>query len=773
MSKQKNNVFVRALPQEITITETYRYTAEISENDYLSFENASGDIKAKFFYDGQGDHNWSLSEFLRRWVPFRWLDRFLRSQGKSKKIEKCFDTNAMKDAKAYQPRSAMATVGHLVLQGYEQPNFVAEWPEDESIEFLIPIDDFEQKLAQSQKYEVICAYPLHQPETPLINLEKVALNDDSREDARTAWQRSSGWLGSLHSKFDEELSLELNLSMDGGDPALDEDNQLPIDVIEHWWRSSQKIKPKIQQENEEKEKKRTKKNKEDDETDKSAFEQVLCIAGIPSSQELKDSLSDLALNRGGYLLIQVNKSDEIEQLKENILRASLVNSLPVLEPYKHQSYHPNRKPLIVIPVPMKPKQRQYYRGSHLSIQSKPSIIEVDRILGEDVTPNVLSKYISAIANKAEGELGLVISDNDTRDLSDILTDLRAKVKKAAKSCKPPMETPSTKRIENGLLVFINHASSAAHTVNGIVHVWKDGEPKELSVEETYRFVKNHLSLKYPLIMPSPFIAYAQIDWFYFDPREEDGVRYDPQKKVIKWPERVLFKQTADHKFEINLPLQINRPVELYRQNRIFGKIHIELGNSLKSGLKIHYFDAVGNLRTPYKGGLPKIKQKSKIEIDFVVNLDAIFRRRRFTSFRTIGFDGVRPELERLEELQTILADVGLESIRVDYEEFRMKGYPITNDEFTKKTMENDGFIVEGLRPPNLNITLHVKGKFRTIYRERKHGERADKMRVHTGNLQIQIEGSIQNEAPENLSVLMNRLQQLLTERFSHISAQVT
>ena len=62
MSKQKNNVFVRALPQEITITETYRYTAEISENDYLSFENASGDIKAKFFYDGQGDHNWSLSE---------------------------------------------------------------------------------------------------------------------------------------------------------------------------------------------------------------------------------------------------------------------------------------------------------------------------------------------------------------------------------------------------------------------------------------------------------------------------------------------------------------------------------------------------------------------------------------------------------------------------------------------------------------------------------------------------------------------------------------
>jgi hypothetical protein len=801
MSKRTVEAFVRAKPKEISITETYRYTAEISDNDHLSFEGASGDIKVKFFYDGQGFH-WKFPGFLNRWlpplrlrkrwvqlfgwIPLSWLSSFLKTRTNQKEANKCFDIAAIEDAKKYVGKCSMARVGHLALRGYQRPNFEENWPESKTLQLQIPIDDFERKLIQSQKYEISCTYPLQKPERPLLSLDEVILSDTSKEDLRASWRQSDGNFGRLHSKSDEELHLTLNLSMEGGDPELDADDQIPRESVMAWWKEykkkqSEKLKEKKSKKAPKKQKgedkNEDKKEEENNEDNLPIQGQIICLEGFSSSGEIKKALKYLASKRGGYLLIRLEKSDDIDSLKEQVLRSALASSIPILAPYKHADYRPNKKPLVVVPVPMKPEDTSTYRPIHLSLKSDRSIIEVNEIL-EDVPDKQLAIHLSAIANTANGKLGLSTSSTITniQEKDDLKKTLSAKLFQAANYCHPQMYIPSKSRemIGDKLLVKIRYDSYTIYTVEGIAYIWKDGQPKELSVDETYKFFKDRFALQYPLITPSPFISHAQIDWFYFDPREADGVRYDPQKKVIKWSSRVLFRQTPDHRFEVELPLQINRPIELYRRDSVCGKIHLELGNNLKSGLKTHYFDTLGRQVIEYEDRLPKIQKKSKIELDFDINLDAIFRRRKFTTLRVFEFEGVRPGLERLEELQAILADLGLEEIQVDYRApwLRSRGYSIIDDEFMKRTIESEGYVVEGHRPPNLNVTLHVKGKFKSIYRERKQGERADKMRVYTGNLQILVEGSIQNEPSQNLSVLLNRLQQLLTERFSHIGAQV-
>ncbi len=593
------------------------------------------------------------------------------------------------------------------------------------------------------------------------------------EGLRKLWQWTDRSFGQLYSKTDEELYLKLKLSINGGKPELDEDNQLPDHIVKYWWQNTQKKQSKQLQENEAKKKKR-KSNKKDQQNEGSVLEQVVCIEGFPSMEELKEILNDLAFKQGGYLLIRLDKSEEVESLKERLLRVSLKSSIPILEPYKHDGYKPNRKPLVVVPVPKKLTSEPNYRRNHLSLRSDPPIIEVDRIL-TDVTSNELAIYLSAIANTTNGKLGLVnsLSKNNLNRSSNPIEALKTTVQQAAISCQPQMDTPYMKLVGNTLLVLIKRALSTVYTVDGMIYIWKDGHPEQLSVEKSYKFIKECMALNYPLISPLPFISYACIDWSYFDPRETDGVRYDPQKKIIKWPDKVWFRQMPEYKFEVILPLSINRPIELYRQGSINGQVHIELGNNLKSGLAIEYFDALGKHQSQYQTELPKTKKKSKIELEFNITLDAIFSNRLFRTSRILEFEGIRPSFERLEELKGMMGDLGLESIGMDYSDFWLhRLYGFISSDTIEEGLAYGGFVIEARRPPNLNITLKVNGNLKNISRERKQGERADRMRVQTGNMRITIIGEIEDEPSQTLSILLNRLQQMITERFSHIGVQV-
>jgi hypothetical protein len=777
MSKKAVDAFVRAKPKEISITETYRYKAEISDNDHLSFKEATGDIKVKFFYDGQDFPRKRLG-FLRRWI-------FLHQQVRPEQTEeeKCFNIAALEDARKYANQCSMATVGHLILRGFQKPNFGERWPESKALPLKTPIDDLEQKFAQSQKYELCYTYSLQKPENPLLNFGRITLTDEASEDSQRSL-RQSGSFRKLYSKVDEVLHLTLELIIEGGDPELDEDNQLPEDVVKHWWRESEKKKAEMSSEDKKKKKdkqqKEERKDSEDEQKDNQpVFEQFICFEGVCSENELREAIKYLVW-RGGYLIIRLNKLDEIETLKKRLLNVAFKESIWLLPPYRHEKLSSKRRQWVIVPVPMQPESWEGYRRSHLSIESKPrsSLIEVSKILGSVDSSENLAKYLSAIANTADGKLVLpILSGNITNEKGNNLDqEVKDKLIEAGNCCRPRMSIHSLgfERLKDGVSVSIKRASSGLYSVKGeAVYIWEEGKPKELSVDETYQLIRGRFALPYPLITPLPIISYACIDWSCFDPREADGVRYDPQKKVIKWPDKVWFWQTPDHRFKLTLPLVINRPIELYRQGSIHGQLYFELGGYLKSGLEINYFDALGRQKSQAQDELLKVKKKSKLEVEFDITLDAIFRNRLFKTSRILEFEGIRPNVDRLEELKGIMGDLGLESIEIDYVDPWLSLLQISiSDDAIEEGLARGGFVVTARRPPNLKITLQVTGDLKHIYRERKQGERADRMRVQTGNMEIIIVGEIKDEPSQMLSSLLNRLQQMITERFSHIGVQL-
>lgn len=803
MSKKVVEAFVRAKPKEISVTETYCYKAEISDNDHLSFEDANGDIKVKFFYDGQGFH-WKFLGFLRRkllprwlrkrwaqlfgWTPLSWLSSFLKARVGQKGTAKCFDAAAIEDARKYTGKCSMARVGYLALWGYDRSNFEGRWPESRTLRLEIPIDNLEQKLAQSQKYELCYTYPLQKPEIPLPNFGRITLTDVSSESLQGSLRQTNSNFGKLHSKTDEVLRLELELMIDGGEPELDDDNQLSEEIVKRWWEEYETEKKKsasiLSKDQKKKNRKWRKKEKNEDEDEKEDNEpvlgQIICREGLRSNDELREAIKSL-IWRGGYLIIRLDKLEEVETLKKRLLKVVLEDSIWLLPPYRHEKASSKRKQWVVVPVPMQPRDSTSYRHSHLSIQSKPfsSLIEVHKILGNVNETEILARYISARANAAGGKLFLPVSANSINNSRNkIYEDTKEKFWEAAQCCRPemPLHPSDFEELKDGVSVSIRRASSEVYSVKGgKVYTWEDGKPpKELSVDETYQFIQDRCALSYPLITSLPFISYAYINWLCFDPREADGVRYDPQKKVIKWSDRVWFWQTPDHQFRLTLPLVINRPIELYRQGSIQGQLHLELGGYLKSGLEINHFDALGKQNSQSPDDRPEVKKKSKIEIEFNITLEAIFRNRLFKTSRILEFDGVRPNVDRLEEIKGVMGDLGLENIQVDYAKTDWLGWhpiPISDDTI-EQALANGGFVIEAHRPPNLNVTVKVNGKLKHLYREHKHGERSDRMRVQTGNMQINIEGSIRDEPPQTLSILLNRLQQMLTERFSHIGTKV-
>jgi hypothetical protein len=776
MMANQPEAFVRAKPRKISITETYRYKADVSDYIYMPFVGAEGEIKIEFVYDGElRDFRWKLRAFwdglLDKWELLKWLKNWFQPKPGDKKF---FGVAAIADAEKYGDACRTARVGHLALRGYRKPNFEEDWPENQTIELKIPVDGLKQNLAQSQKYELSCRYPLREPKSPLIRLSDVALTDETlNQGGSWIWLKQAE---ELHSERDEILQLKIKLVVDGGQPDLDADNKVPSDVVKRWWREGKRKKPKSQEESEEKEvpgsKKDGKEKRENSEEEQPAQEQISCLDGLPSRDDLCKKLKDLALRRGGYLLIHLAKSDDFKVLKKQLLEAAFhcTPFIPIFEPYEYELDH---RPLVVVPVPMLLPPQSAPHRSRLCIESDPrsSVEYVDKILerGDTEQPvKELAWTLSALANTVGGKIFWTAQRGDDRKV------LEETVRKARLFCKPRLDLRIYLEAEreDGWILRIERASSQVYSVDGIVYTWEDGKLKELSVDEIYRLIEDRCTLYYPFVVAPPLISHAHLGWSGFNGRETRGVRYDPQKETLKWSEGIRFWQTPEHRFEVTLPLLINRPIELYRQSEIKGQVHIELKDQLRSGLDIDYFNVLGEQRPRPQGGPPIIEKKSKIELEFDITRDAIFKRRRFTTSRKLEFEGVKPDRERLKDIQGMLADLGLENIDVSPANPWLDDWFIfLADDPVKIVMDNGGYRIEGSRP-NLRITLHVEGELRNIYRERKQGDRVDRMRLQAGGMQITIKGEIRGESPQELSVLLNRLQRLLKERFSYLRFQV-
>ncbi len=790
MVANRPNVFVRTTPQKISITETYRYKAEISDYIYMSFTGADSEITVEFLYDGElRDFRWKLRVFWEglcdkwilfkklsngwkrffNWGPLNWINKQIEHILLGKRLgKKSFGIAAIKDAQKHSKNYQMAQVGHLALRNYPKSS-ISEKQLSKTLKLEIPINSLKQKLAQSKKYKLTYKYPLQKPESPLIRLSDVKLTDETTNHRETRIL-----LEELYSKYDEILLLAIDLVIDGGQPDLNADNKVPRKVVERWWREGKKKRSADKENSKNKKVRKGKKDSKEkqenrEQEEQPTQEQIICLEGLHPISELANELKVLALRQGGYLLILLDKLGDVTILKKRLLQATFRYTpfIPIFEPYE---YKLNRKPLVVVPVPMLLPRESSHWPNHLRIESDPqsSIEEVDEIIERD-NANQLAKTLSALANTAGGRIFLRDQRNGNKDF------LEKTLKEATKHWQPHLDIrdvdPEPRK--NGWIIRVKPTSSVIYSVDGVVYSWENGKPKELTIDETYKLIKDHCTSHYPLIGTRPVISYANLKWHDFNARESHGVRYDPQKQVIKWSEKIWFWPTPNHKFKMTLPVIINRPVELYREKNIGGQVQVELKEQLKSGLEIDYFNALGEQRPRPQGGLPVIEKKSKIQLEFDIILGAVFQRRLFKTSRKLEFEGVKPDGERLKDIQEMLADLGFENITVKPANPQLDDWAIyLTDDFVKYVMDNGGYIITGFKP-KMWVRLYIEGQLMNIRRERKESHRIDRMRLQTGKMRITIYGGKTGKPFQELSVLLNHLQRLLEERFSYIRYQIT
>ena len=803
MAKKEAEAFVRAKPSQISITETYRYKAEVSDYASMSFVEADGEIKVEFLYDGgRRDFRWKLrvawKGLMEKWGVLRWFRKQLRTFFNLKllrwitkrlglgwlwkNIEKLllgrqedkryFGIASISDSKKYSDEHQSVQVGHLALRGYRKPNFIKNWAEDETLKLRIPIDDLEQKLAQSQKYELCFGYPVQEPEAPPVRLQDATLTDVAldRSNQKIWPSQNNGHFDEQHSAYDEILRLKIDLELEGGQPNVNADGQVPKNIIESWWHKSKQFA----YQNEEDEKQEDSEEK-DNKEDFPLQDQIRCLRGFCEVGELVWVLN-LLIWRGGYLLVRLDKSVQIEKLEERLLRAAFLCRpfAPILKPYSYKLNDGGW--VVVVPVPMIQDNRSSHQESHLVIESnlQPSIDKIDAIIDKNNEKD-LAEILSALVNTAGGLILVTAGlDDDTEDT----LILRKALLNVFQLCQPRLDLEDAPIYlvdtwSNGWVISIDRASSKVYSVDGNVYKWVDNRPKALATDEIYEFIKSRCISDCPLIMVHPVISHAYINWPYFDPREGYRIRHDPQKQIIKWSDAIQSEQTHHHRFKMGLPLEINRPLELYNQRQIRGEIHIDFEEYLQSGLDIDYFNALGERRPYPQGGTPFIEKKSKVILGFEIMLDSVLRRRWFTTERKLEFEGVRPDSKRLDDISGMLASLGLENImrRPAKKLPDNLVIPFTED-FVRMVMNNGGYMIEGHKLGLLKVTLHIEGQSIEILRERAEGERIDEMEVEAGNMHVTIKGQIKGESPQELLILLNRLQQMLTERFDYVRFQV-
>lgn len=816
MLSRQSGPFVRAKPQKISLTETYCYRAQVQKFLNFQFEKAEGELKLEFVYDGERPKTgWKLRQFLtdlvrrskilkklkdlslsflklillgltlkksRQKKLLQWLKNKVLGQYLSPPASH-FGIAAIADVEKHQKYCKMARVGHLALRGYRSPNFSEDWPEQQPLRINIPIDNLREKLDHRARHILTYKYQPQEPKALPVHLRNIKLTDMD-------WDEST----ELHSDYDEILNMKIPLMVDIAQPDVDEEGKVPEDVIRQWWQ---------------------KYNKKSETDSKNASEtgdrQIITLdeEGLQSPDELAKTLQSLAIDRGGYLLIHVKGlkvSDKKKfakkhlELKKLLLQAAFQPGplfVPIFSPY-HCRF--DDKLLFIVAVPAVPTEwyrklpassrHRYFSNLWVhSPEAEPIHTTIEYVKEEKEKEDKekrqavmvkLAKTLSAMANTEGGYIFFKAKDMERRDFFENF------LFRATWYCVPSLDLQllTWKHIgRQGWQIKVKHTSPKVHRLGDIIYHWKNEQAELLfslteseSIDELYEFICERCKLDYPTIEARPVITYAYLKGPRFDGRDQKGARYDPQRDILKWIKEIPFLRNIENQtYETDLDLWLNRPVELYRRGHLTGEIHILLEDKLLSGLDIAYFNTVGQQLTDISSGV-EIEKKSKVKIVFDhILLRSVFERRWFIATRELEFEGVKPTLDRLEDIKGILADLGLEDIKVwvkeEVDEFNS---PVDEIPVTDVLKYHSGYLIYGERPDGLRLKLYLTGEITNLNRKRKEGKRTDQMRINSGHMRLVLKGWVEGELSQaqELSHLLNRLQRLLKDRFSHVRTQI-
>ncbi len=189
-----------------------------------------------------------------------------------------------------------------------------------------------------------------------------------------------------------------------------------------------------------------------------------------------------------------------------------------------------------------------------------------------------------------------------------------------------------------------------------------------------------------------------------------------------------------------------------------GHFEFMLGPPVLSELEIKYFNAWGE--TPKKDQAERIiSYQTKIVLNASLRTSDLFKKRDFSPFRRLEFEGVLPEPARYDDVREALHDCGLRARpRQDDGPVVYKGLPRRTFWFAESRTAEGKFI----------ILLLITNYWYEIEREIGYGERTDKMPVPSGRMTITIYGKVEGAENKKLTTLINKLQLHLKERFKFV-----
>lgn len=284
-----------------------------------------------------------------------------------------------------------------------------------------------------------------------------------------------------------------------------------------------------------------------------------------------------------------------------------------------------------------------------------------------------------------------------------------------------------------------------------------GKPYPGESGDSVKPILTKMSLEWPLSGASSNIQ-QQVELSIEKNRKAPTINYNPIHGVIEWGD-ITFESTdrpteGTGLYNFQTPIMllfIKQPGEIYHREQLKCKIQVELPR-IYSNLHLYYFDVNGK----HSNKSFPIEQNTIINTEAILYLEDCFKRRIFSPYQHLQFEGVVLEEMRMIDIITLLKDQG----------FTDSTFQNLNQDSTKEL-----YIVTGTRTEGrtkLNLWMVIEGtRSKTTRRKQLTGGHTYTTEKETGNMTIYMRGELQGDGARLFRV-MNNIQSLLKERFRHV-----
>ena len=254
------------------------------------------------------------------------------------------------------------------------------------------------------------------------------------------------------------------------------------------------------------------------------------------------------------------------------------------------------------------------------------------------------------------------------------------------------------------------------------------------------------------------------------------VRYNPVGRRVEWEVLRMGEDEDDgdggrHR-SINyvsppMHLMVGNPGELHKTDKLDVAAEVEIPGYLLSGLDPHLFNAFGGkypASADYPGAIVEGKELRPIFTTMVTvngefTVDDQFRKRHFSPHHNIIFDDIAPDDMRVNEIFSVLKNLGFSKVESLLEESRSKD-PVAPEWFLRASRSRG--------PDRMTLWIYVEGTRRRVERKQIMG---DAQIQHTGSrdtgqLRLHVLGRLPRDHKE-ITREMNALQKALRDRYQY------